>query len=517
MKIVSITIGLIIFSCVIYLIDLTAYGATWDELVFHMETGKRYVTFLKTKDLKPILQYENSSWFPPVAPTLGYLFVDNKLIAKYFPIESDRFHLAGILFGSLGVGTTFLITFILTKRISVSLFSALLLATNTQFVTQLHNNIRDTGLMFFFSFSILLLLLWLISKHKLFLSFACGIVAGLTTDTKQNGGLLIFITLVWFLIHLKKTGWRNFTVFSFVYLFSFVAAFLIFWPYLWSDTYIHLLSVWNFLTNPSIIAGPALFYDKVYISLKNIPFYYPWVMLSILHTPPVIFMAIVGLFISVKGLFTKQKTALILLWLFIPLSRFMIPKSAIAFDQIRHIFEVIPSIAVFTGIALSFFLDKYSYKKNFKKGIVLITFFVLFYNFLILLRYRPYGTSYFNFLAGPSSYVNHAFDVEYFGNVYREAANYLNTAYTPDTKYYTAGLGAHILENGGLKNYKTDNMEDDFDYVIFMNKQTVIRNNSYVLWLVNNKKPIYTIKREGKILFYQYLPYKKEYYQTAQQ
>lgn len=508
MKIVSITIGLIIFSCVIYLIDLTAYGATWDELMFHLETGKRYVTFLKTKDIKPILLYDKSSWFPPIAPTLGYLFVDNKLIEKYFPIETDRFHLAGILFGSLGVGTTFLITFILTKKISVSLFSALLLATNAQFVTQLHNNIRDTGLMFFYSFSILLLLLWLISKHKLFLSFVCGIVAGLTTDTKQNGGLLIFITLVWFLINLKKIGWRNFTIFSFVYFFSFVTAFLIFWPYLWSDTYLHLLSVWNFLTDPSIIAGPALFYDKVYISLKNIPFYYPWVMLSILHTPPLLVMAITGLFISLKGLFSKQKTALIFLWIFIPLSRFMIPKSAIAYDQIRHIFEVIPSIAVFAGIALSFFLDNYSYRKNFKKGIVVAALIVLFYNFLILQRYRPYGTAYFNFLAGPSSYVNHAFDVEYFGNVYREAANYLNTAYTPDTKYYTAGLGAHILVNDGLKNYKTDNMEDDFDYVIFMNKQTVIRNNSYIRWLVDTQKPIFTIQRDGKILFYLFEPNK---------
>ena len=78
-------------------------------------------------------------------------------------------------------------------------------------------------------------------------------------------------------------------------------------------------------------------------------------------------------------------------------------------------------------------------------------------------------------------------------------------------RFYTAGLGAHILEQNGLTNPLTDEVKENFDYAIFMNKQTWIMGNDYVKWLLNNKKPVYTIERAGKILFYQFLPYKEEY------
>ena len=197
-----------------------------------------------------------------------------------------------------------------------------------------------------------------------------------------------------------------------------------------------------------------------------------------------------------------------------PLSRFFLKESSVTFDQIRHFLEVLPSLAVFASIAILFFWKKYSANFRVKLTLVFTCFTILFYNIWIVLLYRPYGTAYFNILAGPKSYVNHAFDVEYWGNVYREAAKYLNKKYGANVKYYTAGLGAHILREDGLKGELTDDYNEQFDYVIFMNKQTWLRGNKYAMWLLRNKKPIYTIEREGTILFYQFKPFKEEHRQS---
>src|SRR3989338_1506783 len=83
----------------VYISDLTSYGATWDELVFHQGTGKTYYEFLQTKDLTFVLENDENAWFPPVAPTIGNIFVVNTYLEKYLPWPSDRFHLAAVLFG----------------------------------------------------------------------------------------------------------------------------------------------------------------------------------------------------------------------------------------------------------------------------------------------------------------------------------------------------------------------------------------------------------------------------------
>jgi len=190
---------------VFYLSDINKYGPTWDELIFHRETGKRYYNFLKTKDLAPIMNYGESSWFPPIAPTLGHFFVESSYIEKFFPDANDRFHIAGIIFGSLTVGIVFLISFILTGSYLSGIFASVLLAFQTQFITFSHNNIRDAGLAFFYSITILSFLITAYTGKYTAGFLICGFLTGLATATKQNGAFLVFIGTVYFL-NLRSTG-----------------------------------------------------------------------------------------------------------------------------------------------------------------------------------------------------------------------------------------------------------------------------------------------------------------------
>ena len=77
------------------------------------------------------------------------------------------------------------------------------------------------------------------------------------------------------------------------------------------------------------------------------------------------------------------------------------------------------------------------------------------------------------------------------------------------------GLGTHLLLENGFKGKITEDFNSEYDYVIFMNKRNWINDRPYLIWLLSNKKPIFTISRGGKILFYQFEPYKEDYIQPG--
>lgn len=508
----AIAIGVGTFS--MYAFDLTEYGATWDELIFHRNYGRSYTEFLKTGNVESIAIDDNASWFPPVAVTIGNLFLENEYLSQFYQSSTDRFHLAAVIFGSVTASIVFLFAYLLWKRVMLAVFASLLLVLHPQFVTQAHTNVRDMGLTMFFSLTLLVLFYSTRSPHKLAWMSIAGLLVGITTDTKQNGAFLLFTGLTWFLFHIRSYGIKRFIAGSIVFVGTAACSFFVFWPYLWVDTVRHLQLVWHFLTTPSIIAGSTTFYDTVYTSMKNIPVFYPWAMLFLVTPLPMAFLMTIGVLLSMIRLIKRSPEGLLFLWIFIPLSRFFFPLSSSTFDQIRHFFEVVPSLSLFAALTLFTVYRALRTYTAFRWSVIGVGVLVLSYNGYISWTYRPYGTAYFNVFAGPPAYVNHAFDVEYWGNVYRKAVPYLNATNGPNVTYYSAGLGAHILVEGGLEGKLTDNAGDAFDYVIFMNKTTYLRGNDYVVWLLKNKKPIYTIEREGKVIFYHFAPYREEYLQS---
>lgn len=519
MKNLLIFFSIVLVTFLAYLPTISDYGVTWDEFL-HRGTGGTYLTFIKEKDFSIVSTDEQLSWYPPVVVTGGQLLLESKFLTSLLPFAADRFHLAAIIYGSVTVGMIWLISYQLTRNRVLSLYASAILATFPQFYTHSHMNVRDIGMTMFYTLTIYLLFLIYKTKRLYLQVILAAIAGGITTDSKQNGGYLLFIGILWLMILIKRLGWKKYILAVILYCLFFVGAFILFWPYLWFDTLNHLALAWHFLTNPTVIAGSTTFYDQIYTSMRNIPVYYPYVLLFLLTPPLMGLVMVAGLFTSVIGLIRKNlEYALILLWLVVPLSRFFFPLSSITYDQIRHFIEVVPSLAIFSIISI------YTGFKHFQKkkpvlgyAVIFIAMLIIGINTILSLKYQPYGTAYFNMFAGSPSYVTHAFDVEFWGNVYREAVYFLNNYNTKGDSavYFTAGTGAHLLDEDGLIGNFTDIFEEKFDYVVFMNKQNVIKNNPYTTWLIKNKKPFYTIERYGVILFYAYEPYKDEYKQSLE-
>jgi hypothetical protein len=239
-------LGVVLVTGAAYVSDLTLYGPTWDEF-FHRPTGQRYLAFLRTGQLAP-LEEPGAAWFPPVAVTIGAAFLESPTAARFFSTEYDRFHLGAIFFASLTAGFVFLIAYRLADRVWVGLLAAALIATHPQFVTHGHINVRDMGLMMFYTLTILLLLLAVqVPRGGVYVILAAGLAAGLTTDAKQNGAFLVFIGLPWLLLNARTLGLRRWLGWSVVYVLGSVVGFFAFWPYLWFDTGAHLKEVWRFL------------------------------------------------------------------------------------------------------------------------------------------------------------------------------------------------------------------------------------------------------------------------------
>jgi hypothetical protein len=193
-----------------------------------------------------------------------------------------------------------------------------------------------------------------------------------------------------------------------------------------------------------------------------------------------------------------------------PLLRFAHPASAVCYDQIRHVLEVVPAMAILAALCVAAVAEKLKGRRWGRWFVAALASGIVVHSAWVTVRYRPYGTAYFNFLAGDATYVNHAFDVDFWGSSYREATVMLNVRYGAAGRYYTP-LGGQVFEDEGLLGQFTDSMGDEFDFALFMNKQNFIRLDPYLMWLLREKKPIFTIEREGKVVFYQFAADKAEY------
>ena len=508
---IALLLTLAVFA--VYLQTLTDYGPTWDEFM-HRQTGQTYINYFRTGEMMELGNWDDWSWFPPVAVTFGTSLINFEPLKAIYPLDVDRFHLAAVIFASVCIGMVFLIAHRLTDDLGISVFAAGLLASYPQFVAHAHMNVRDIGLTMFYSLTIYILLIAVSSRRPVLMAAVAGLAGGITTDTKQNGAFLLFIGLIWFTLHLRRLGMRKWLLMSVMFGVFFTGAFFAFWPYLWEDTTRRLGLVWHFLTTPEIIAGSTIYFDRVYTSMKDIPVYYPWVMLFI-FTPPLMALAVItGLFKSVSSILRDKKEFLIFLWLVVPLSRFLFPFSSISYDQIRHFFEVVPSLAVLAALGLWWL----SHSLPRAVRLPLIGFagaFLLAYNIGLSAAYHPFGTAYFNRFAGPPAYVAQAFDVEFWGNVYRQAVPRINALDSAGKyTYYTGAMGTHLWKENGFLGTLVDDQHLEYDYVVFMNKQALIRNIPYLQWLVADKDPVFTISRGGVPVFYMFPAHRQEFLST---
>ena len=164
---IALLLTLAVFA--VYLQTLTDYGPTWDEFM-HRQTGQTYINYFRTGEMMELGNWDDWSWFPPVAVTFGTSLINFEPLKAIYPLDVDRFHLAAVIFASVCIGMVFLIAHRLTDDLGISVFAAGLLASYPKFVAHAHMNVRDIGLTMFYSLTIYILLIAVSSRRPVLMA-----------------------------------------------------------------------------------------------------------------------------------------------------------------------------------------------------------------------------------------------------------------------------------------------------------------------------------------------------------
>lgn len=185
-------------------------------------------------------------------------------------------------------------------------------------------------------------------------SIAYGVTLGLALLTKHNAWLLPFVLLVhWFLAHRHEPPWWLFSTMLITPIVVYVG-----WPWLWYDSWPHLLAYVNYHLQHD-------YYNMAYLGgnffRPPFPIGYPWLMT--LWTVPAVTLLLAiggiallgGSLIASRSIWVRKKYSTEVLWLgacLAPIVLISLPFTPI-FGGTKHWFPAYPFMCLFAGATLS--------------------------------------------------------------------------------------------------------------------------------------------------------------------
>jgi len=259
----------------------------------------------------------------------------------------------------------------------------------------------------------------------------------------------------------------------------------------------------------------VLLNNTIYLSGVNVPWYYaPWYL--VITTPiPILIFFILGSMYCLYLFTIKKHTAslLLLLWCFLPLARYLSPKTGVL-DGIRHFEEVVFPIAAFAAIACVT-IARYIIKT--RRGslkirqlfITVVAISILISLTLPIIEYHPFQITYFNELVGGIRGAYGKYDLDYWGSSQKYAILWVNANIPKGAvvNIVMAGnvAGTYLREDLIPSLNSTDFLQSD--YVVVLNRQSFF--NRYVAAYpigeyVRTHTPIYTVTNQGIPLVWVY-------------
>ncbi len=375
---------------------------------------------------------------PPFVDLLSAL--SNRLFYQALGILGDieSYQLIYLLFSSLGIFVVFLFVFDLTNSYIASLVGAICLMFFPYFFAEAHFNMKDPLQSAAFALSIWAFWRWVRDNQK---KWAVLFIFFLTLNflIKWNGLFLPFIIIPWLFL-IRKTesfkSWFNIkalSLYTSILVLSIIFALLIFSPNSWGDPLGFLASTAGYYFGVGIRADPLQPAGFLIWGLNVYPF-----LLVLLQTPEIILIlttfGIWSLFKSFKK-DTLKTGALLGLWLFVPVIRVSLPHFWF-YNGLRQIMEILPAMAILSGLGANYLIAKFSKIQDANKLKIpnskfqILLFLVI--SFLLLLpffKYHPNENLYFNNLIGGLKGATQMGLVDTkisYGNVYKQAANWLN-------------------------------------------------------------------------------------------
>ncbi|MEK7544062.1 MAG: glycosyltransferase family 39 protein [Patescibacteria group bacterium] len=562
---VHFTTGLILtlLLLIVHLAIIDDYGITWD-FHHHFFAGLYHLGIpLKeslTKNIPFTMPDPRGTYDLPfgplmlIAPTITYQIFHETLKLLAF---DNAYHLSIIVTGAAGVFILYLFlleAFGLTTALAGFAFLALL----PRYWGDLHNNMKDVPQAA--AFTLAIYMFWRLARYQRIKDLLFATLAfAIAFNTKVNTLLVPVIAGVWMvgnsIFDVRKLENRNrktkfdfrlrishivTSIFYFPLLYFItapLAAFLLWLPF-WKHPIDRLVYMFRFfLDNTQNLE--VLYFGTIYKSAINVPWHYALGYLGVTTPLPILLFFFVGL--STMGisifrigkwkfdvsrfdirnrntkndnrfshfdsdfLFSKQRMSnflLLLLWFFLPLTRYLNPKIGVI-DGIRHFEEVVFPLAAIAAVGAAATLDhmrRMSHMRIMSPMVQRVLTGVVFLWLIVpIIRYHPYQISYFNELVGGVRGAWKNFDVEYWGTSQKAAMLWLNTNAPKDSfihvlmapdaaaKYLRPDLLSRVNKKGF----------DEADYVVVLNRQSFFDRYWGVTDYMPKHKIAYTVSVQG--------------------
>jgi hypothetical protein len=470
MKRLIVSITLSVFISAIVFLTLNDFGITWDEPI-HLRNADRYVSWLK----RPALADKDAVFSPTVddvhppfrkliAGLTHEIFTNNlKVIdnTRGYRVSSLLFVvpfitcLTYVAIGHLGYTVGILVPF---------MFSFL---PHVFFLTPLVTMDYAIAALWFIA-----VITGIKGTKQYFWLIVSALSIALTMLTKLHG-FLLFLPVGGYLLWKKK-----YTRF-FVFVVTAFATYIVFWPWLWTHTIVHLQEYFRIQTAHGSV--PEYIFGKTYAFA---PWWYTGVMF--LTTTPAII-----LILFIIGAFTVDR--IILLNALFPIVFFSLA-GVYRYDWVRLFLPAFPFICLVAGRGIL------QCKRIFLVVIVAAWFFTVYTS---VIRIHPWESAYYNeFVGGIAGAYEIGMESEFWGNSYLAVLPWMNAnkkhamCVTPTTHpfYYYQAMGQ--IEPGVV--FTADKMS--CDYVVVLMRQGLFIRDPFIASVVHTQKPIHTVSVDGVAL-----------------
>jgi len=532
---------------IIHLLVINDFGLTWD---FHhiFFTGLRLIRHPITPDLLAHIPFgQPAPWdmydvpfgqLMPLLPAVSYTVLFEKLKVLAF---DSAFHLPTIIIGTSGLLILYLFLLEATSPI-VAIVGFSFLTLYPRYFSDIQNNMKDVPQVVMFALSIWLF--WrLVNDRKLINLFLAALSFAISFNVKVNAIFIPLVVGVWFLILLvtRATGSLKKPIHVpsirhikpiLIYFLLAPALALLFWMFLWENPIKELLYIPRFFQDNTQNIE-VLYFGKWYCSAVNVPWHYPFGYLAIVTPIPILILALVGMVVLIFQIFKRKPVAsLLLLWFFIPISRYLLPKIGVI-DGIRHFEEVVFPLCAIAAVGaggIFRFFDKQAIQPSFARAASFaevateaesagrqynnvkkllmggLMIGVIAYLVQQIVVYHPFQITYFNELVGGLKGAFGKFDLDYWGTSQKQAMAWLNTHAPQGSKVYVAmaaDVAAKYLRPDLLEKLNTT-WYDDADYVVVLNRQSFFYRYFYIVEYMLMRKTAYVVELQGVPLVWIY-------------
>lgn len=482
------------------------YGVTWDEEETYSAAEVNVQALGTLLHGGPFRQpWHELTGYSYVCDTLRGLFAQVVVQRWALTDVPTAFHFFHLILSALAVYLVFRLALRVSGNVRAACGSAAALACLPKFIAHAQNNPKDLPGLFVYVLTIDAFVR-LALDGGWWRAVGAGLIFGLALSTHVVSVFVPVIVGLWLLADrrdLLVARWKE----SAVALAAGGVGLLLFWPWLWPAPWGRLMEAIHYVTafRFDIL---VLYFGRIYRTVA-VPWHY--FLGSVLVSTPIVHVILAGLSLPVllrgrpaKAASTASLARLGLIWCAVLAVVEM--RSASRYDGVRHFLMFLPGLALLVGSGSEYGLSRLQSavaravlpRRASGVAYALLGLSVLPLGVSIA-RIHPYEDAYLNpvtnaLLPGPAE---EYFDLEYWGNTYKEGARWLSEHAEPHATLYAFW---HANDRHYLKDRYRPFAPAFFDaaagpqYVMLMTRSAAY--DEFMRIVVRDYEPVFSIRRQ---------------------